>query len=67
MVSTVRFAHFGRVILREIPKPLFFVTCAAMVLIISYILKTRNVEMFGSLILFTVLAYMVAGRRYLKK
>lgn len=67
MVSTVRFAHFGRVILKEIPKPLFFVACAAMVLIISYILKTRNVEMFGSLILCTVLAYMVAGRRYLKK
>ena len=67
MISHIRFAHFGRVILKEIPKPLFFVACAAMVLTISYIIKTRNVEMFGSLILFTVLVYMLAGRKYLKK
>lgn len=67
MVSHIRFAHFGRVILKEIPKPLFFVTCAALVLIISYIIKTRNVEMFGSLILFTVASYMAAGRWYLIK
>jgi len=67
MISHIRFAHFGRVILKEIPKPLFFVACAALVLTISYIIKSRNVEMFGSLILFTVLVYMVAGRKYLKK
>jgi CDP-diacylglycerol---serine O-phosphatidyltransferase len=67
MVSHIRFAHFGRVILKEIPKPLFFVTCAALVLIISYIIKTRNVEMFGTLILFTVVSYMAAGRWYLIK
>jgi CDP-diacylglycerol---serine O-phosphatidyltransferase len=67
MVSHIRFAHFGRVILKEIPKPLFFVACSALVLTISFIIKTRNVEMFGTLILFTVVSYMVAGRWYLKK
>jgi len=66
MVSHVRFAHFGRVILKRIPRPLFFVTCAALVLVISFIVKTKNVQMFGFLILFTVLTYMIVGRKCLK-
>jgi CDP-diacylglycerol---serine O-phosphatidyltransferase len=41
-------------------------TCAALVLIISFIVKTKNVQMFGSLILLTVLTYMIVGRKYLK-
>lgn len=66
MVSHVRFAHFGRVILKKVPKPLFFVICAALVLFIAFISKTKNVEMFGYLILFAVAVYMVAGRKCLK-
>jgi CDP-diacylglycerol---serine O-phosphatidyltransferase len=66
MVSHIRFAHFGRVILKQVPKPLFFMACAALVLIISFIIKTKNVQMFGYLILFTVLMYMVVGRKCLK-
>ncbi len=66
MISHVRFAHFGRVILKQIPKPLFFLTCAALVLIIAFIVKTKNVQMFGYFILFTVLTYMIVGRKYLK-
>lgn len=65
MVSHIRFAHFGRVILKQIPKPVFFLNCAAMVLIIAFIIKTKNVQMFGYLILFSVLGYMVAGRKFL--
>ena len=66
MVSHVRFAHFGRVILKQIPKPLFFLACAALVLVISFIIKTKNVQMFGFLILFTVVTYMLVGRKCLK-
>ena len=66
MISHIRFAHFGRVILKQIPKPLFFLTCAALVLVIAFIIKTKNVQMFGYLILFTVLTYMVVGRKSLK-
>ena len=66
MISHVRFAHFGRVILKQVPKPLFFMACAALVLIISFIIKTKNAQMFGYLILFTVLMYMIVGRKCLK-
>lgn len=66
MVSHVRFAHFGRVILKQIPKPMFFLACAALVLVIAFIIKTKNVQMFGYLILFSVLMYMVVGRKCLR-
>jgi CDP-diacylglycerol--serine O-phosphatidyltransferase len=66
MVSHIRFAHFGRVILKQIPRPLFFLTCAALVLVIAFIIKTKSVQMFGYLILLAVLSYMVAGRKCLR-
>lgn len=66
MVSHVRFAHFGRVILKQIPKPLFFLASAAIILAIAFIIKTRNVQMFGFLILSAVLLYMIAGRKWLQ-
>ena len=61
MVSHLRFAHFGRVILKEIPKPVFFVISAAIIVTISYIFKTRSVQMFGYLILASVLVYIITG------
>jgi len=66
MVSHVRFAHFGRVILKQIPRPLFFLTCATLVLVIAFIIKTKSVQMFGYLILLAVLSYMVVGRKCLR-
>ena len=51
MISHMRFAHFGRVILKQIPKPLFFLASAAIILFIAFIIKTKNVQMFGFLIL----------------
>jgi CDP-diacylglycerol---serine O-phosphatidyltransferase len=65
MISHIRFAHFGRVILKQIPRPIFFLACAALVLVISFIIKTKNVEMFGFLILCTVITYMIIGRKCL--
>ncbi|MBC8439716.1 MAG: CDP-alcohol phosphatidyltransferase family protein [Deltaproteobacteria bacterium] len=65
MVSHIRFAHFGRVILKQIPKPVFFMISASIILMLSYILKTKNVQMFGYLILGSVLVYMIAGRKWI--
>lgn len=64
MVSHIRFAHFGQVILRTIPKPLFFLASSVIIVIIAFVLKTKNVEMFGYLILSSVLLYMIVGRKW---
>jgi CDP-diacylglycerol--serine O-phosphatidyltransferase len=66
MVSHIRFAHFGRVILKQMPRPLFFVASASVIVTITFILKTKNVQMFGYLILCSVTIYMVAGRKWLR-
>ncbi len=67
MVSHIRFAHFGRVILKHIPKPLFFMISASIVIMLSFIFKTKNVEMFGYLILSSVFIYMLAGRQWIRQ
>ncbi len=61
MVSHIRFAHFGRVILKQVPKPVFIVLSAAIIVTISFILKTKNAQMFGYLILGSIMVYMVVG------
>lgn len=66
MVSHIRFAHFGRVILKRIPRPLFFLASAVVIVSIAYILKTKNAQMFGYLILSAVTLYMIAGRKMLR-
>ena len=67
MVSHIRFAHLGRVILKQIPKPIFFLISAAIIVVLAYILKTKNVQMFGYLILASVVFYLAAGRIWVKK
>jgi CDP-diacylglycerol--serine O-phosphatidyltransferase len=62
MVSHIRFAHFGRVILKRVPRPLFFLISAGVIILLSFIFKTRNTQMFGYLILGSVAVYMVVGR-----
>lgn len=67
MVSHIRFAHFGRVILKQIPKPIFFLISAATIVVFAYILKTKNIQMFGYLILASVGFYLAAGRLWVQK
>ncbi|MGD9823188.1 CDP-alcohol phosphatidyltransferase family protein [Desulfobacter sp.] len=67
MVSHIRFAHFGRVILKQIPKPIFFLISAATIVVFAYILKTKNIQMFGYLILASVVFYLAAGRLWVEK
>ncbi len=64
MVSKVRFAHLGRVIVKQLPKPIFFSICAAVVIIIAFVMKTKNVDMFGYFILSSVLLYILVGRKF---
>jgi CDP-diacylglycerol--serine O-phosphatidyltransferase len=66
MVSNIRFAHLGRVVLKHLPKPLFFLMSATIIVCIAFILKTKSVQLFGCLILSSVVVYMIAGRKWLK-
>ncbi len=65
MVSRIRFAHFGRVMLKKIPKPVFFVISSGIIVMLAYIFKTRNATMFGYLILGSVFVYMVTCRKWI--
>jgi len=67
MVSHIRFAHFGRVILKNTPKPIFFMICASIILMLSFLFKTKNVQMFGYLILGSVIVYIAAGRKWIHR
>lgn len=64
MVSGIRFAHLGRVIVKQLPRPLFYTISASIIVFIAFVLKTKNVDMFGYFILVSVLLYMVIGRKY---
>ena len=65
MVSHIRFAHFGRIILKKIPKPVFFLISAAIIMTLSFIFKTKNVQMFGYLILSSIIVYTLVGRKWI--
>lgn len=67
MISQVRFAHFGRLMLKEIPKPVFFVLSSSIIVLLAFIFKTKSAQMFGYLILATVLGYMYTGWKWLKR
>jgi CDP-diacylglycerol---serine O-phosphatidyltransferase len=67
MVSTIRFAHLGRVILKQVPKPLFFTISAGIIVVIAFVLKTRDVGLFGYFILSSVLLYLFIGRMFITK
>ena len=64
MVSHVRFTHFGRVMLKQMPKPVFFMLSALITVILVFILKTKNVEMFGYLLSGSVLLYIITGWKF---
>ncbi len=66
MISHIRFAHFGRVIIKQIPRPLFFVINATIIVALAFILKTKDVRMFGYLILGSMTLYIIAGRKFIQ-
>ncbi len=66
MVSHLRFAHFGRVIVKQLPKPFFFALSAALVVVIALLLKTKSATLFGILILGFAALYVIVGRKFVK-
>ncbi len=64
MVSHLRFAHFGRIILKQLPKPYFFSLSAGLIIVIAFLIKTKNASLFGVLILVFALLYMIVGKKF---
>lgn len=61
LVSHIRFVHFGRVILRRIPRSFMVIFGFVIGLIIAYLIKARNPEMLGALLLLSFLIYVLIG------
>ncbi|MEW6671378.1 MAG: CDP-alcohol phosphatidyltransferase family protein [Thermodesulfobacteriota bacterium] len=61
LVSHIRFVHFGRVILRRIPRTLMVVFGFVVVLVLAYLIKARNPEMLGAILLISFLIYVLTG------
>ena len=61
LVSHIRFVHFGRVILRVIPRSLKVLFGFVIVFITAYLIKARNPEMLGALLLISFLLYVLIG------
>ena len=64
MVSHIQFAHFGRILLKKVPRPVFFALAAAIIVILAFIFKTKSIGMFAALILVSVAVYMIYGRKW---
>ena len=61
LVSHVRFVHFGRVILRRLPRTLIVMFGFVIVFIIAYLIKARDSEMLGALLLISFLTYVITS------
>jgi len=47
LVSHIRFVHFGRVILRRLPRTLIVMFGFVIVFMIAYLIKVRDTEILG--------------------
>ncbi len=61
LVGHVRFVHFGRVMLKRIPRPLMVIIGFIIVSLISYLIKTRDPQMLGAMLLLFSLIYVLTG------
>ena len=61
LVSHIRFVHFGRVILRRIPRSVMVIFGFVVVFVLTYLIKTRNPEMLGAILLISFSIYVLAG------
>jgi CDP-diacylglycerol--serine O-phosphatidyltransferase len=61
LVSHIRFVHFGRVILQRIPRALMVIFGFIIVFLIAYLVKARNPETLGALLLFSFLLYVLTS------
>ncbi|HHF52466.1 MAG TPA: phosphatidylserine synthase, partial [Candidatus Aminicenantes bacterium] len=63
LVSHIRFVHFGRVILRRIPRTFIVIFGFVIVFIIAYLIKARDSGMLGALLLICFLIYLITSRK----
>lgn len=63
LVSHVRFVHFGRMVLRRIPRTFTVLIGFAIVFMIAYFTKARDSQMLGALLLTCVSIYIITSSR----
>jgi CDP-diacylglycerol--serine O-phosphatidyltransferase len=63
LVSHVRFVHFGRVVLRRIPRTFTVLIGVAIVFMIAYFTKARDSQMLGALLLTCFSIYIIISGR----
>ncbi|MBN2123122.1 MAG: CDP-alcohol phosphatidyltransferase family protein [Deltaproteobacteria bacterium] len=61
LVSHIRFVHFGRVILQRIPRSVMVLFGFMVVLLIAYLIKIKDPETLGGLLLVSFLLYLLMG------
>lgn len=61
LVSNIRFVHFGRVILKRTPRSVMVIFGFIIVFVIAYLIKARNPEMLGAILLISFLTYVFTG------
>ncbi len=65
LVSHIRFVHFGRVILTRLPRTLIVMLGFVVVFIIAYLIKARDSQMLGALLIICFVAYLVTSCHFL--
>ena len=63
LVSHIRFVHFGRVVLKRLPRTLIVMFGFVVVFIIAYLIKARDSEMLGGLLILCFLTYVITSSR----
>jgi CDP-diacylglycerol--serine O-phosphatidyltransferase len=63
LVSHVRFVHFGKVVLRRIPRTFTVLMGFMIVLMIAYFTKARDSQMLGALLLACFSIYVITSGR----
>jgi CDP-diacylglycerol--serine O-phosphatidyltransferase len=63
LVSHIRFVHFGRVILQRLPRVLIVIFGFLVVFIMAYLIKARDSQILGALLILCFLFYVIASRR----
>lgn len=61
LVSHIQFLHFGRVILYRISRPIKVVLGFIIVFVIAYLIKVRDPQMLGAILLLSFMIYIVIG------
>ncbi len=65
LISHIRFLHFGRVILRRTSRTVKVIIGFVIVFVIAYLIKARNPQMLGAILLISFLVYAIIGNKKL--